>query len=254
MAETDSARFADRRRVQARSFGGAASVYERARPDYPELVVDWLLPSGAPRVVDLGAGTGKLTRLIAARDIRVTAVDPSPEMLEQLRRALPNVPALPGTAEQIPLDDDSVDAVLVGQAWHWVDVERASTEVARVLKPGGRLGLVWNHRDERVDWVRELTEIVSAGADHGGSDPSDPRFGPEFGQIEYFVTEWSSPMTAAGLLELVASRSYFIVASQPEQRAITDAIRDLLERHPQLAGRDRFELPYVTYASRAHTA
>jgi SAM-dependent methyltransferase len=254
VADTDSAAFADRRRVQANSFGGAASVYERARPGYPDVAIDWLLPSGNPQVVDLGAGTGKLTRLIAARNVEVTAIDPSVGMLEQLRQGLPTVPALQGAAEQLPLHNDSFDAVLVGQAWHWVDVARASAEVARVLRPGGRLGLVWNHRDERVDWVRELTEIVSAGVDHAGSDPGNPEFGPEFGQIEYLVTEWRSPMTPAGLLELVASRSYFIVAAEPDQRAITTAIRDLLERHPQLAGRDLFDLPYVTYASRAHTA
>ena len=254
MPKTDSAASADRRRVQANSFGSAAAVYERARPSYPDASVDWLLPNGSPRVVDLGAGTGKLTRLIADRGVEVTAVEPSAGMLEQLRRALPTVPALQGTAEQLPLDDGSVDAVLVGQAWHWVDVARASAEVARVLKPGGRLGLVWNHRDERVDWVRELTEIASAGIDHAGSDPSNPQFGPEFGQVEYLVTEWRSPMTPAGLLELVASRSYFIVAAEDEKQAMMTAIRDLLDRHPQLAGRDRFELPYVTYASRAHTA
>ncbi len=218
------------------------------------MAVDWLLPSGSPRVVDLGAGTGKLTRLIAARGVQVTAVDPSSGMLEQLRRMLPGVPTLEGTAEQIPLDDHAVDVVLVGQAWHWVDADRASTEAARVLRPGGRLGLIWNHRDERIDWVRELTEIVSAGADHAGYDPSNPRFGSEFGQVEYLVTEWSSPMTPAGLLELVASRSYFIVASETEQAAMKSAIVELLERHPQLAGRAHFELPYVTYASRAHTA
>ncbi len=120
--------------------------------------------------------------------------------------------------------------------------------------PEADSGSIWNHRDERVDWVRELTEIVSAGADHAGYDPSNPRFGPEFGQVEYFVTEWSSPMTPDGLLELVASRSYFIVAGEADQRAIRAAIRELLERHPQLAGRDEFELPYLTYASRAHTA
>ncbi len=141
MAETDRAADADRHAAQANSFGVAASVYERARPDYPEAAVDWLLPSGSPRVLDLGAGTGKLTRMIAAGGAEVTAVDPSAGMLERLRRALPDVPALTGTAEQIPLDDGAVDAVLVGQAWHWVDVSRASAEVARVLRPGGRLGL-----------------------------------------------------------------------------------------------------------------
>jgi ubiquinone/menaquinone biosynthesis C-methylase UbiE len=242
------------RRAQANSFGAAASTYERARPSYPHAAVDWLLPAGARTVVDLGAGTGKLTRLLARDGVDVTAVDPSEGMLAQLRDALPGVPALVGSAERIPLPDRFADAVLVGQAWHWVDVPRASAEVARVLKPGGRLGLIWNHRDERVDWVRELTDITSQGRDHNDMDPSNPEFGPPFGQIEYLVTEWSAPMTADGLLELIASRSYFIVASAQEQATITAQLRDLLDNHPQLAGRDRFELPYLTYASRAHVA
>jgi ubiquinone/menaquinone biosynthesis C-methylase UbiE len=254
VANSELASEPERLRAQANSFGAAASTYERARPGYPEAAVDWLLPAGTPRVVDLGAGTGKLTRLIAARGADVTAVDPSEGMLEQLRQALPNVAALPGSAEQIPLADGSVDAVVVAQAWHWVDVPRASAEVARVLRPGGRLGLIWNHRDERVDWVRALTDVTSRGIDHNATDPSNPEFGPQFGQIEYFVAEWSKTMTPAGLLELIASRSYFIVASEDEREQMRTAIQDLLETHPQLAGRDEFELPYLTYASRAHVA
>jgi SAM-dependent methyltransferase len=254
VAETELASGAELRSAQASSFGAAASTYERARPTYPDDAVDWLVPAGRPKVVDLGAGTGKLTRLIAGRGVGVRAVEPSAGMLERLRRELPGVPAVQGSAERLPIEDNSIDAVLVGQAWHWVDVPRASAEVARVLKPGGRLGLVWNHRDDRVDWVRELTEITSRGADHNDMDPSNPPFGGEFGQIEYFVTEWRAPMTPAGLQELIASRSYFIVASEQEQGEMTAAIADLLDRHPQLAGRDRFELPYLTYASRAHVA
>jgi len=244
----------DRRSAQANSFGAAASTYERARPSYPAAAVDWLLPDGDPRVLDLGAGTGKLTRLIADRGIDVTAVDPSEGMLEQLRQALPQIPALVGTAEQIPLADDAVDAVLVGQAWHWVDVPRASVEVTRVLRPGGRLGLVWNHRDERVDWVRQLTEIASQGRDHADAQIERPDFGPAFTQIEYFETEWRAPMTPAALLALIASRSYYIVSSEQERETMQMRIQDLLDHHPQLAGRSEFEMPYVTYASRAHAA
>ena len=252
MNDGDRAPEAERRTAQANSFGSAASLYERIRPSYPEAAVEWLLPAGTPRVVDLGAGTGKFTRLIAARGVDVTAVDPSAGMLEQLRAALPGVPALQGSAEQIPLPDSSVDAVLVAQAWHWVDVPRASVEVARVLKPGGRLGVIWNHRDERVDWVRALTAI--SGADHADHDPSRPEFGPEFGEAEQQVTEWRSPLTPDGLHDLVASRSYFIVASEAEREEIRRGIQDLLDHHPQLAGRDHFDLPYVTYATRAHVA
>jgi SAM-dependent methyltransferase len=241
------------RRAQAGSFGAAASIYERARPSYPAEALDWLLPEGSPRVLDLGAGTGKLTRMIAERGVEVEAVDPSAQMLAELSQVLPSVPTHVGTAEQIPLDDNSFDAVVVAQAWHWVDVPRAAAEVARVLKPGGQLGLVWNDRDERVDWVRRLSEIVAPGTARS-MDVDNPLFGAPFGQIEYQVTEWSNPITPAGLIELIASRSYVIIAPEVERSAILGSVQDLLERHPDLAGRDEFEMPYVTYASRSHIA
>ncbi len=238
------------RSVRAVSFDIAAATYEHARPTYPDDAVDWLLPGGSPRVVDLGAGTGKFTRLIAARGVEVTAIEPSDEMRAQLEAAVPGVLALKGTAEAIPLADHTVDVVLCAQAWHWVDVPRAAAEVARVLKPHGLLGLVWNTRDERVDWVREMTKITSP--DSEPMDRANPEFGEPFGPVEHHVTEWEAPMTPAGLLELVASRSHFIVASEDERAEVESQLRDLLAHHPQLAGRDEFPMPYVTYASRAH--
>ncbi|EUA44075.1 ubiE/COQ5 methyltransferase family protein [Mycobacterium xenopi 3993] len=116
-------------------------------------------------MLDLGAGTGKLTTRLVERGLDVVAVDPIPEMLDVLRKSLPDTPALLGTAEEIPLPDNSVDAVLVAQAWHWFDPARAIPEVIRVLRPGGRLGLVWNTRDERLGWVRELGRIIGSDAD-----------------------------------------------------------------------------------------
>ncbi len=142
-------------REQATSFGAAAAAYERGRPPYPAEAIDWLLPPGAARVLDVGAGTGKLTRQLAQRGLDVLAVEPLAGMRDQLARAVPGVPVYPGTAEDIPLPDGSVDAVLAAQAWHWVDPVRAVPEVARVLVPGGQLGLAWNVRDERVDWVAQ---------------------------------------------------------------------------------------------------
>lgn len=238
------------RALQASSFGAAADTYERARPSYPEAAIDWLLPEHGRAVLDLGAGTGKLTRQLVARGLEVTAVEPSAGMLDELRQAVPEATAIAGSAESIPLAPDSVDAVLVAQAWHWVDVPAASLEVARVLRPGGRLGLIWNTRDERVDWVAELGEIISLGVSH--MDTSNPLIGKPFGQIEYFVAEWSQPFTHEGLLDLVASRSYMIVAPEQERDRVLRQVKDLLDTHPALAGRGEFELPYVTYASRAH--
>src|SRR5437016_4501937 len=150
----------ERRQARAASFGSAAGAYERGRPPYPPEAIDWLLPAGAARVLDLGAGTGKLTRQLTGRGLDLTAVEPSEGMREQLRRAVPGVRALAGTAEQIPLPDLSVDAVLVAQAWHWMDPAVAVPEVARVLRPGGQLGLLWNIRDERADWVAGLGAIL----------------------------------------------------------------------------------------------
>jgi SAM-dependent methyltransferase len=121
--------------TRAASFGAAADAYERARPSYPEAAIDWLLPRSARRILDLGAGTGKLTRQIRARGVDVVAVEPSEGMRTRFSRGLPDVPVFAGSAEAIPLEDASVDAVVVGQAWHWFDPARAVPEVARVLNP-----------------------------------------------------------------------------------------------------------------------
>ncbi|MFI7601874.1 class I SAM-dependent methyltransferase [Actinoplanes sp. NPDC049681] len=234
------------RAAQAGSFGSAAATYERGRPGYPAEALDWLLPPGEPRVVDLGAGTGKLTRQIAARGLPVTAVDPSEGMLTELRRALPDVPAHVGTAEALPLPDRSADAVVCAQAWHWVDVARAVPEAARVLSPGGRIGLIWNLRDETSDWVRCLGELMHSPEEHRNID-----VGPPFGPVEHRLFRWTHRLGPDQLLDLVASRSYVILLPAGERQALLDRVRDLTEAHPDLAGRDVFELPYVTECARA---
>jgi SAM-dependent methyltransferase len=238
------------RETQAGSFGAAAALYERARPSYPSDALDWLLADGSPDVLDLGAGTGKLTRLIEQRGLHVEAVDPSAEMLSELQQLLPDVVTHVGSAERIPVPDASFDEVVVAQAWHWVDVPRAAAEAGRVLRAGGRLGLIWNQRDQRVGWVRELSSLTASGERTMAVD--NPVIGPPFGQIEYFVTEWSRPMTPAGLIDLIASRSYVIVAPDDERDRILSGVQRLLDHHPDLSGREDFEMPYVTYASRAH--
>ena len=124
------------RRERSLSFGSQAAAYERGRPSYPPEAVDWLLPEGARDVLDLGAGTGKLTSRLVERGLAVVAVDPIAELLDVLRTTLPDTPALLGSAEQIPLPDNSIDVVLVAQAWHWFDPDRAGAEIARVLRPG----------------------------------------------------------------------------------------------------------------------
>jgi SAM-dependent methyltransferase len=167
-------------------------------------------------------------------------------MLAELHRVLPGVAAHLGTAESIPLPDHSVDAVLVAQAWHWVDVARAVPEVARVLSPGGQLGLIWNLRDEREDWVRRLGEIL---------DSADLRrqttVGPPFGPVEAREFRWTHHIGPEQLLDLVASRSYVILLHADERAAVLGQVRQLIVTHPALVGRTEFDLPYVTQCARA---
>jgi SAM-dependent methyltransferase len=238
------------RKQRAASFGVAAGIYERARPAYPDEAVDWLLPPGARQVLDVGAGTGKLTRALTARGLAVTAVEPSDGMRGELARVLPGVTVLAGTAEDIPLGAGAADAELLAQAWHWVEPGRAVPEVARVLKPGGRLGLVWNIRDERVDWVAELTRIIHTDSytDNGSEAPV---VGPPFGPVERLDVEWSMPVTADRLVDLVASRSYMITMDPAGRDERLRQVRELVATHPDIGGAAEFPLPYVTRCSRA---
>ncbi len=236
------------RHARSLSFGPQAAAYERGRPSYPPEAIDWLLPSGARDVLDLGAGTGKLTTRLVERGLDVVAVDPLAEMLEVLRHSLPDTPALLGTAEEIPLDDDSVDTVLVAQAWHWFNPERALPEVARVLRPGGRLGLVWNTRDERLGWVRELGRIIGRDDDPVRNKVTLPE---PFTGLERHQVEWTSYLTPQALIDLVASRSYCITSPTEVRTKTLDQVRALLATHPALANTEGLALPYITVCVRA---
>ncbi|MGO9218907.1 MAG: class I SAM-dependent methyltransferase [Streptosporangiaceae bacterium] len=241
----DDDRSAAQHRRQASSFGAAAAAYERGRPPYPPEAVDWLLPGGASRVLDLGAGTGKLTRQLSDRGLDVIAMEPSAGMREQLARAVPGVPVHAGSAEEIPLADGSVEAVLVAQAWHWVDRGRAVREVARVLVPGGRLGLVWNIRDEREEWVAELGRILHDPGEHREEDRGI--IGPPFGAVERRDVEWKHRLSLDELIDLAASRSYVITMPEDQRAAVLAGVRRLAGR----AGSDELLLPYVTECYRA---
>jgi SAM-dependent methyltransferase len=245
------------RAMRASAFGSAAGLYERGRPPYPPEALDWLLPAGARRVLDLGAGTGKLTRQLAARGLDVVAVEPAEGMRAELARVRPGIPVLAGSAEQIPLDDGAVDAVLAAQAWHWVDPARAVPEAARVLAAGGTLGLVWNERDERVDWVAELGRIIgeTRAPDAGAANTSDhPRVGPPFTPLERHEVSWVHQLSVPDLVDMVASRSYIILLPDAERAAVLDRVRRLTQTHPALAGRPDIILPYRAICWRCRLA
>ncbi|MEL7974293.1 methyltransferase domain-containing protein [Isoptericola sp. F-RaC21] len=188
--------------VRAASFDRDADVYAQVRPTYPRDAVAWLLPRGARRVLDLAAGTGKLTEVVVgavAAGTEVVAVDPSVPMLGELSARLPDVSTREGTAERIPLPDGSVDAVLVGQAWHWFDAAAAATEIARVLRPGGLVGVVWNVRDTSADWVARFGDILHRGdaLEPVEAEPRGPELGAAFDAVEGATFRWSDRLPPA---------------------------------------------------------
>lgn len=241
----------------ARGFGSAVDVYARGRPDFPAAAADWLrqdlgLAPGR-RVVDLGAGTGKFTRLLCATGADVIAVEPVAEMLGELRRGLPEVAALRGTATRIPLADASIDAVVCAQAFHWFASREALAEIRRVLLPGGALGLIWNTRDESVDWVRKLTAIMTPHEgdapryDHGEWRRVFPA--PGFGELR----ERSFPHAHTGspervVVDRIASVSFIAALPELGRARVLEEVRSLIVATPELAGREQVSMPYVTRA------
>ena len=151
------------RETRRLSFGSVAADYDRYRPAPPPRALDWLIPPDATAVLDLAAGTGAVTRLLIGRAARVVAVEPDERMRSVLAARCPEAEVLEGRGEDIPLPDASVDAVVIASAWHWLDPERAVPEIARVLRPGGALGVIWVSRDSRVDWVAEFNAPDARG-------------------------------------------------------------------------------------------
>jgi SAM-dependent methyltransferase len=230
------------------AFAEVAGAYERGRPTYPEEAVRWLAGDEPCDVVDLGAGTGKLTRALVALGHRVTAVEPLTEMRAQLESAVPGVAAVGGNAKSMPLDDASADVVTCAQAFHWFDHAVALPEIARILRPGGRLALVWNTRDDRDTWVAELSEIIG-NESIGESDVEGPiRRSELFDAVEKAEFRFEQALDRETLLDLVLSRSYCAKLPQEDREPILDAVGGLYD---QTAGAEGVRLAYVTECFRA---
>ncbi len=233
--------------ARATSFGADVAAYEQGRPEYVEEHVAWLLEGVTGRVLDLAAGSGKLTRAVSRLGFDVVAVDPDAQMLARNTGGETH----PGSAEAIPLPDSSVDAVTVGQAWHWFDPATAGPEIARVLVPGGRLGLVWNTRDDDHPFVAELAGVMGPSPAELMVDAESVAQAPGFGPFErrqWDRVRWMSPDE---LLSMVTSRSHYLLASPDDRARIVVGVRDLLATHPHTAGRERFEYPLHSTCYRA---
>ena len=238
----------DEARGPATSFALVADAYERGRPGFPEEAVRWLVGDEPRDVVDLGAGTGKLTRSLVALGHRVTAVEPLPEMLELLVTAAPGAFDLLGSAEVIPLPDASADVVTAAQAFHWFDHAVALPEIARVLRPHGRLALVWNTRDDREPWVAELSKVMGIESVRRGDAAEPIAESGLFGPVEQATFPSSQRLDAPTLRDLALSRSYVAIKPREERERILADVDQLFAEHAQ---KGELELPYVTECYRA---
>jgi SAM-dependent methyltransferase len=240
---------------RARSFGTAAADYARHRPGYPTAALDWACAPLAGRdhlqLLDLAAGTGKLTEALLPRGA-ITAVEPDPAMIAELRARFPLVDAREGSAEQIPLPDGSADAVFVGQAWHWFDPELAYPEIARVLRPGGVLVALWNGDDPSAEWVRAFHEAgglkptVARAPEDSPRLPAHPAFRPDG------YARFANPVatTVDGLVATLRTHSWALTADPDERDAAFERMRAYLATRPETSS-GTFELPVVTDVVRA---
>lgn len=238
---------------RARSFGAHASDYAEHRANYPTDGLRWALAAATHQVhdvLDLAAGTGKIAEGLLPLGFEVTAVEPDDGMLAELSRRFPQVNALGGTAEDIPLDSASVDAVLVGQAFHWFDKEKALDEIGRVLRPGGAVGLLWNGEDESVEWVAGLDEASRTSVGHSMSERLSVPEHSLFEPFEETAVPHSFRRTIDSFVETFGTQSRFLVIPAEEREAALARIRAYLASRPETSGGE-FDVPLLTKVVRA---
>lgn len=234
--------------ARALSFGRVAEAYDRGRPDYPAAAAAWLAGGEAKVVLELAAGTGKLTRTLVDQGHAVFATEPDEDMLAVLRERVPEVSAKVAHAEDIPANDRSVDVVVVAQAFHWFDAERALAEIARVLKPGGHVALVWNSRDERIPWVRRMGEIL--GRQDLDTTAADALVHSDlFGFVEEQSFKHWQEIDRETILDLARSRSSFATMDQARREDNLARVRAFYDEYGR--GMDGMQVPYVTQCYRA---
>jgi SAM-dependent methyltransferase len=251
------------------SFGSVAESYDRVRPGPDAEALDWLVPPDCGLAVDVAAGTGLFTRALIGRAGQVVAIEPDERMRAVLAERSPEVRVLAGWGEQMPLPDACADAVFVSTAWHWLDPARAVPEITRVLRPGGRLGVIWTSRDRREDWVAELDLLRLPGIDdppsagrprtrndvraslekeHSVTLPDDA----EFGAAVTASFGFTRTLPVDDVVEWLATNSSFITASAADRAAGLDRCRAALLR--QTGGDDIIEMPMRSWCWRAERA
>jgi len=235
-------------RSAALSFDGVADEYDRARPSYPPEAAAWLAGTVPADVLELGAGTGKLTEELVGLGHRVLATDPLGGMLQRLRARVPGAAPALARAERIPVRRRSFDRVVAGQAFHWFDAERALPEIARALRPGGQIALAWNLRDERVPWVRRLGALI--GTPEQQHDPTHALLSSNlFGYVEAATFRFWQPLDRDRLHDLVVSRSNVALMTETERERLLRKVDELYDGYGR--GAAGMLLPYVTHCYRA---
>jgi SAM-dependent methyltransferase len=245
---------------RARSFGAIAEDYDRLRPSPAPAALDWLVPADCKVAVDLAAGTGLLTRGLLAHGVpTVIAVEPDPQMRAVLSARTPEVETLDGTGEEMPLEDESVDGVFVSSAWHWFDEAKAVPEIARVLRDGGRLGVLWSSRDRELEWVRDLDRTpedvpidVAAENRHRWRREVSAANDSRFKNIARKSVPFTRRMKLEDAVAMVATYSRVITSGPDYQKAVLDNARAIL--HDQYGDAAEIDFPMRSWCWRGDRA